>query len=79
MSSSQNRVWHQLAGAFVLIGIVWLGVLPWLSRVSRINEELDRLAEKGIDPSAMYYTELDAIDLSNESGFLRSADSDGLR
>jgi hypothetical protein len=37
-------------------------LLPWLSERPTVRERLRFLDERGIDPSAMYYTELDAMD-----------------
>ena len=50
-----------LATAALLIGVVWCGILPWLSRQRHVQQRLNFLDERGIDPSAMYYTELDAM------------------
>lgn len=43
------------------LSIVWLIVLPWLARQPGMHARLDWLDARGIDPSAMYYTELDAM------------------
>ncbi|MFO0916771.1 MAG: hypothetical protein U0872_00445 [Planctomycetaceae bacterium] len=39
----------------------WLGVLPWLSSHPAVDNHVRWLEERGIDPSAMYYTELEAM------------------
>ena len=46
-------------GAIVLI---WVVVLPSLSRSNWNAAYLDWLEENHIDPSAMFYTELDCVD-----------------
>ncbi len=43
------------------LGFVWLLVLPWLARQPSVNTQLQWLDEQRIDPSAMYYTELEAM------------------
>lgn len=48
--------------ALALVGIVWLIVLPWLGRRPAIRRYRDWLAERRIDPSAMYYTELESME-----------------
>ena len=43
------------------IAVVWLVVLPWLARQPAIDARIRRLDAQGIDPSAMYYTELESM------------------
>lgn len=43
------------------LAVIWLVVLPWLAGTRRMQRELDWLDQRGIDPSAMYYTELEAM------------------
>ena len=45
-----------------LIVAVWLIALPWLATQPKMNARLQWLDERGIDPSAMFYTDLDAMD-----------------
>ena len=46
----------------IAIGAVWCVVLPWLANRPNMRQQLNLLDEQGIDPSAMFYTELDAMD-----------------
>lgn len=48
-----------LAGSLVL-GIVWLVFLPWLGRRPGLQQNIEFLERRGVDPSAMFYTELEA-------------------
>ncbi|QDU55764.1 hypothetical protein [Aeoliella mucimassa] len=48
-----------LAGCLVALLLVWGVVLPALTTQPQVEEQLDWLDERGIDPSAMFYTELD--------------------
>ena len=41
---------------------IWLLLLPFLSTQPTIAARIERLESKGIDPSAMFYTELDIMD-----------------
>lgn len=43
------------------IGLVWLVVLPWLAHRPHIDARLRWLDENQVDPSAMYYTEVEAL------------------
>ncbi len=40
---------------------MWQFVLPAISRQPAVAERIERLEEQGIDPSANFYTELDAM------------------
>ena len=48
---------------------VWLVVLPWLGRASAIRNIIDRNQAASIDPSALFYTDLEH--LRYEDGLLR--------
>ncbi|MEO1982087.1 MAG: hypothetical protein ABGZ24_16330 [Fuerstiella sp.] len=45
-----------------VIAIVWCVMLPWVARRPAMEEHLNWLDDRGIDPSAMYYTELEMMD-----------------
>jgi len=45
-----------------VLSAVWLIVLPWWARRPAVDDHLRFLEERGIDPSAMFYTELDAME-----------------
>ncbi|MFG0264497.1 MAG: hypothetical protein ACF8AM_05010 [Rhodopirellula sp. JB055] len=51
-----------LAGSIALLSIIWLVVLPAYARQPEMHQHLKWLDDRGIDPSAMYYTELDVMD-----------------
>jgi hypothetical protein len=51
----------RLSFALFLVAAAWLFLLPWLASLPAINGHIRWLDERGIDPSAMYYTELDAM------------------
>lgn len=44
------------------ICVVWLIILPELSNRVEMRQRAEFLESRGIDPSAMFYTELDAVD-----------------
>lgn len=51
-----------LAAATLCVCLVWCVLLPRLAKVNVVEDRLKFLDDRGIDPSAMYYTELDAMD-----------------
>ncbi len=52
---------QRLALCVTAIAVVWLLILPWMASRESISDRLNWLEDRGIDPSAMYYTELDAM------------------
>jgi hypothetical protein len=50
-----------LASSLVIV-LVWGWLLPWVSHYQSVKQRLEFLDARGIDPSAMFYTELDAMD-----------------
>jgi hypothetical protein len=40
---------------------IWLVVLPRLAELPRMREHLEWLDQRGLDPSARYYTDLPAM------------------
>jgi hypothetical protein len=46
----------------VLISVVWLVLLPRYARQPAMRNHLQWLDDQKIDPSAMYYTELEAME-----------------
>lgn len=51
-----------LAGCIALLSVIWLVILPAYSRQPQMRQHLDWLDDQGIDPSAMYYTELEVME-----------------
>jgi hypothetical protein len=47
--------------ASAVIAGAWLVALPWIARLPAQNESWRALEAAGIDPSAMYYSELEAM------------------
>ncbi len=52
----------KLIAAVTAIACVWCVVLPWYASQPKMKKHLQFLDDRGIDPSAMFYTELDAMD-----------------
>lgn len=51
----------RLTLCMAMLAAVWLGVLPWYARRPRVERQWRELQQSGIDPSAMYYTELEMM------------------
>ena len=49
----------KLAGALAALAATWLVALPWLATTKPIAEHIAEQKLSGIDPSAMFYTELE--------------------
>lgn len=52
----------QFVLVILAVAVVWLLVLPWAARRPAMKSHLQWLDSRGIDPSAMYYTELEVMD-----------------
>ncbi len=64
-----RRGWKSLTICCVLGIIIWIFLLPWLARQEHVRKMIDRNEAAGIDPSAMFYSDLEH--LTYEKGFLR--------
>ena len=56
-----RAAWVRLGLALLSITLVWGWGLPWLAEHEPMQQQLKFLEQRGIDPSAMFYTELDAM------------------
>ena len=61
-SHSAAKRWLKLLVACSLITLLWLIVLPWIGSQPSISETIRDHQARGIDPSAMFYTELEAME-----------------
>jgi hypothetical protein len=52
---------RRLLWSITAVAALWLVVLPWLGGTQPIARRVQWLDDQGIDPSAMYYTELEAM------------------
>jgi len=62
MSRQQLTGCLQLGMIVCLMAVIWLQVLPWIAAQPKMAAHLEQLDEQGIDPSAMFYTDLDAME-----------------
>ena len=60
--ASNRGGWFALLTSLIAIICVWCILLPWVAAQPTMKQHLQFLDDRGIDPSAMFYTELDAMD-----------------
>lgn len=51
----------RFATALAAVGLVWLVVLPLVARQSSVARHIEAQQQRGIDPSAMFYSELEIL------------------
>ena len=56
----------RLAIASLGLAVVWLVVLPWLLACGPVARHVARMEDRGVNPAAMYYTELEPLPLRPE-------------
>ena len=52
----------RFTGALAAVALMWLAVLPWIASRPATAAYLDWLEKERIDPSAMYYTDLEMME-----------------
>lgn len=62
---SGRRAKRLIIGITALVAI-WGGLLPALLRCRAVARHVARMEERGVNPAAMYYTELDRLPLRPE-------------
>lgn len=63
-NSSSNDLrgrYRQAAIALAVVAFLWLVVLPTIGRLEPVRDFIDANESRGINPGAMYYTELEAM------------------
>ena len=54
--------WPALGFAAFAILVVWMLVLPWIQSRHALSVRIDELDRRRIDPTALYYTDLEAME-----------------
>ncbi len=62
MSSCNAKGWLSLCLGVSAILIVWTLVLPWVGSRGPVRMQIENLDRHGIDPAALYYTDLEAME-----------------
>lgn len=60
-SPSRLHTWRGLLIALLIVASLWGILLPWLSQRAVIADHIELQRHHGIDPSAMYYSELETL------------------
>jgi hypothetical protein len=56
------RAWARLGACSAALVLLWLAVLPRVARQPSVQQHIEFLQQRQIDPSAMFYTELEAME-----------------
>lgn len=51
----------RLAVGVAAVAVIWGGLLPAVLRSPAVTRHVARMEERGVNPAAMYYTELDRL------------------
>ncbi len=57
--ASFSRRLIAFVGVILVMGVIWLRLLPGLLDLPAVRRHVELNKTRGIDPSALYYTELD--------------------
>ena len=60
-NGSPRRNWAAFVLGSALLAVVWLVALPWVGARPLMQADLRRQQARGINPGAMFYTELEAL------------------
>ncbi|MBI1345284.1 hypothetical protein GC163_03255 [bacterium] len=67
MWASTFHRWLTLSGIIATMSVIWLIVLPAIAHWPTVEATIARHHQLGIDPSAKFYSELDATEPAYES------------
>jgi hypothetical protein len=62
-SNSSSRALVRLVAGVMLVAAVWCGLFPRLLEWPPVARHVALMEERRVDPSAMYYTELERLPL----------------
>lgn len=58
-----HRAAVRLVAGAAIVAVVWCGLLPRLLAFAPVARHVRLMEERGVDPAAMYYTELERLPL----------------
>jgi len=74
MSGCNARGWFLLCLGTSATLIVWMLVLPWIGSRQSVCSQIENMERHGIDPAALYYTDLEAMErIESEVAAIRQA------
>lgn len=59
--SRKSAGWATLSAAIAATLLIWTLALPWIGSRDSLRSRIDALDRQGIDPAALYYTDLEAM------------------
>ena len=59
--TTHRKRWLLLLGSTSLIVVIWTIVLPWIGDLQSVRARIEFLESQGVDPSALYYSDLEAM------------------
>ena len=62
MGTPNVKGWAALSLCIATIAIVWMLILPWIGEQQSVKSNIEHLKQRGIDASALYYTDLEAME-----------------
>lgn len=61
MSGTPAKRWLAFIGSITAMAGVWTIALPWVATQPAVKQHIEFMESKGVDPSALYYTDLEVI------------------
>jgi len=62
MSNCNAKGWPSLCLGVSIILIFWSLIFPWIGSLQSVRLEIEIMDRHGIDPAALYYTDLEAME-----------------
>lgn|GEM_PF-2299481 len=59
---SSKRQWAWFLFLTAALGLLWLVILPRAAEIPQLRSEIDFLEQQKIDPTAMFYSDLETIE-----------------
>lgn len=59
--TSAQRMWTGFTFCVLSIAVIWLGILPQIARIPALEQQIEQFEAAGINPGAMYYSELEVM------------------
>jgi hypothetical protein len=61
MTAEPAKSWRRLLVVCIAAAAIWIVALPRIAAVDHVRSRIEYLESKEVDPSALYYTDLEAM------------------